>query len=198
MISLLRGKIAEKSDRTLIIDVGGVGYGVTVPMSTSSDLSDTGTEVELKVHTHVTEKSFELFGFLTDSEKNLFQCLIGVSGVGPKVAITILSNIKPQELISSIMSGDLAARKVPGVGPKMATKIIAELKDKVAKLATLEHGEQETSVSSLIDDVKSMLLKLGFTRNEIDKNTDQLNEILNRSVSVEEKMREALKTMKKG
>ena len=198
MISLLRGKIAEKSDRTLIIDVGGVGYGVTVPMSTSSDLSDTGTEVELKVHTHVTEKSFELFGFLTDSEKNLFQCLIGVSGVGPKVAITILSNIKPQELISSIMSGDLAARKVPGVGPKMATKIIAELKDKVAKLATLEHGEQETSVSSLIDDVKSMLLKLGFTRNEIDKNTDQLNEILNRSVSVEEKMREALKIMKKG
>ena len=98
MISLIRGKIAEKSDRTLIIDVGGVGYGVTVPMSTFSDLSDTGTEVELKVHTHITEKSFELFGFLTDSEKNLFQCLIGVSGVGPKVAITIFQGHSPQEM----------------------------------------------------------------------------------------------------
>lgn len=198
MISLLRGRIAEKSDRTLIIDVGGVGYGVTVPMSTFSDLSDTGTEVELKVHTHVTEKSFELFGFLTDIEKKLFQCLIGASGVGPKLAITILSNIKPQELISSIMAGDLAARKVPGIGPKMATKITAELKDKVAQLATLEHGEQGSSVGSLIDDVRSTLLQLGFTRSEIDQKTDQLSEIMDRPISVEEKMKEALKTMKKG
>lgn len=198
MISLLRGKIAEKSDRSLIIDVGGVGYGVTVPMSTFSDLPDTGTEVELKVHTHVTEKSFELFGFLTDSEKKLFQCLIGVSGVGPKLAITILSNIKPRDLISSVMAGNLAARKVPGIGPKMATKITAELKDKLPTLVTLEHGEQGAAVSSLMDDVKSMLEKLGFTRNEIDQNTVQLSEILDSSVSVEEKMKEALKIMKKG
>ncbi len=198
MISLLRGKIAEKSDRSLIIDVGGVGYGVTVPLSTFSNLSDAGAEVELKVHTHVTEKSFELFGFLTDGEKKLFQCLIGVSGVGPKLAITILSNIKPQELISSIMAGNLAARKVPGIGPKMATKITAELKDKLARLATLEHGEQESSVSSFMDDVRSMLEKLGFTKNEIDQNSAQLSEIMNSSLSTEEKMKEALKTMKNG
>ena len=92
MISLLRGKIAEKSDGSLIVDVGGVGYGVTVPLSTFANLSDTGTEVELKIHTHIKENSLELFGFLTDNEKNIFQSLIGVSGIGPRGATNILSN----------------------------------------------------------------------------------------------------------
>lgn len=194
MISLLRGKIAEKSDRSLTVDVGGVGYSVTVPLSTFSNLSDTGTEVELKIHTHVTEKSFELFGFLTDSEKILFQCLIGVSGIGPRAATNILSNITSQDLIRSIMTGDLGSRKVPGVGAKTAARIIAELKD---KLASYNLEGDTVAVKGVISDVKSVLLNLGFTKNEIEENTDQLNEILNKSVSIEEKVRESLKIMKK-
>ncbi len=194
MISLLRGKIAEKSDGSLIVDVGGVGYGVTVPLLIFSSLPDTGTEVELKIHTHVTEKSFELFGFLTDSEKKLFQCLIGVPKIGPAVATKILSNINPQDLIKSIMTGDLGSRKVPGVGPANAARIIAELKDKLPSYGL----EEDTGAGSdVISDVKSALLNLGFTRNEIEENTVQLNEISNRSVSTEEKVREALKIMKK-
>jgi len=194
MISLLRGKIAEKSDRSLIVDVGGVGYSVTVPLSTFSNLPDTGTEVELKIHTHITEKSFELFGFLTDSEKILFQCLIGISGIGPKAATNILSNITTQDLIRSIMTGDLGSRKVPGVGAKTAARIIAELKD---KLASYNLEEDTVAVNGVISDVKSVLLNLGFTKNEIEENADQLNEILNKSMSIEEKVRESLKIMKK-
>jgi len=194
MISLLRGKIAEKSDRSLTVDVGGVGYSVTVPLSTFSNLPDTGTEVELKIHTHITEKSFELFGFLTDSEKILFQCLIGVSGIGPKAATNILSNITTQDLIRSIMTGDLGSRKVPGVGAKTAARIIAELKD---KLASYNLEEDTVAVNGVIGDVKSVLLNLGFTKNEIEENADQLNEILNKSMSIEEKVRESLKIMKK-
>jgi len=194
MISLLRGKIAEKSDRSLTVDVGGVGYSVTVPLSTFSNLPDTGTEVELKIHTHITEKSFELFGFLTDSEKILFQCLIGVSGIGPKAATNILSNITTQDLIRSIMTGDLGSRKVPGVGAKPAARLIDELKD---KRASYNLEEDTVAVNGVIGDVKSVLLNLGFTKNEIEENADQLNEILNKSMSIEEKVRESLKIMKK-
>lgn len=194
MISLLRGKIAEKSDRSLTVDVGGVGYSVTVPLSTFSNLPDTGTEVELNIHTHITEKSFELFGFLTDSEKILFQCLIGISGIGPKAATNILSNITTQDLIRSIVTGDLGSRKVPGVGAKTAARIISELKD---KLASYNLEGDTVAVKGVIGDVKSVLLNLGFTKNEIEENADQLNEILNKSMSIEEKVRESLKIMKK-
>ena len=194
MISLLRGKIAEKSDGSLIVDVGGVGYGVTVPLSTFSSLSDTGTEVELKIHTHIKENSFELFGFLTDNEKKIFRCLIGISGIGPKGATNILSNITPEELVNSIIAGDLPRRKVSGIGPKTATRIMNELKD---KLAAYGCEPSATTVNSLVDDMKSALLNLGFTKNEIDENVNQLNEISAKTVNIGESVREALKIMKK-
>ena len=194
MISLLRGKIAEKSDGSLIVDVGGVGYGVTVPLSTFSNLSDTGTEVELKIHTHIKENSLELFGFLTDNEKKIFQCLIGISGIGPKGATNILSNIAPDDLVNSIVIGDLPRKKVPGIGPKTATRIMNELKD---KLAAYGCEKSATAVDSFVDDVKSALLNLGFTKSEIDENINQLNEISTKTGNIKESVREALKIMRK-
>ena len=194
MISLLRGKIAEKSEGSLIVDVGGVGYGVTVPLSTFSYLADTGTEVELKIHTHIKENSLELFGFLTENEKNIFQCLIGISGIGPKAATNILSNIAPEDLITSIATGDLTRRKVPGIGPKTAARIINELKD---KLPVYELDKSADPATSAVDDVKSVLLNLGYTKNEIEENISHLNDLSVKNGNMEDMVREALKIMKR-
>lgn len=194
MISLLRGKIAEKNDGGLIVDVGGVGYGVTVPLTTFAVLPDTGTDVELKIHTHIKENALELFGFLTDSEKHVFECLIGISGIGPRAATNILSNITPDDLVNSIVSGDLARRKVPGIGPKTAARIINELKD---KLTVYEYANSDGAPPSVVDDVRSALLNLGFTKNEIDENIAELNEISSKTRNIEESVRQALKIMKK-
>ena len=194
MISLLRGKIAQKAEGSLIVDVGGVGYGVIVPLSTFSNLSDTGSEIELKIHTHMKENSLELFGFLTENEKNIFECLIGISGIGPKAATNILSNITPEDLVNSIVSGDLSSRKVPGIGPKTAARIINELKD---KLPAYNGNVPDSAAGSVIDDLKSVLLNLGFTKNEIDENIKYLNEIVDKTGNIEDSVKEALKIMKK-
>ena len=194
MISLLRGKIAQKAEGSLIVDVGGVGYGVIVPLSTFSNLSDTGSEIELKIHTHLKENSLELFGFLTENEKNIFECLIGISGIGPKAATNILSNITPEDLVNSIVSGDLSSRKVPGIGPKTAARIINELKD---KLPAYNGNVTDSAAGSVIDDLKSVLLNLGFTKNEIDENIKYLNEIVDKTGNIEDSVKEALKIMKK-
>ena len=194
MISLLRGKIAEKSEGSLIVDVGGVGYGVTVPLSTFSYLPDTGTDVELKIHTNIKENSLELFGFLTDNEKKIFECLISISGIGPRGATNILSNITPEDLVNSIVSGDLPRRKVPGIGPKTATRIINELKD---KLPVYEIDQAAQPANSAVDDVKSVLLNLGYTKSEIDENIQHLNDISVKTGNIEEMVKEALSIMKK-
>jgi len=194
MISLLRGKIAEKSEGSLIVDVGGVGYGVTVPLSTFAYLPDAGTEVELKIHTNIKENSLELFGFLTENEKKIFQCLIGISGIGPRGATNILSNITPEDLVNSIVTGDLPRRKVPGIGPKTAARIINELKD---KLPVYEIDQAAQPASSAVDDVKSVLLNLGYTKSEIDENIQQLNDISDKTGNIEEMVKEALSIMKK-
>ena len=134
MISLLRGTVADKTLGKVIIDVRGVGYGVTVPLSTYYRLPETGGESELKIHTHMKDSGIELFGFLTEEEKSVFTLLIGVAGIGPKVATNILSNIAPDEFAASVSSGDLARRKIPGIGPKLASRLVTELKDKVGEL----------------------------------------------------------------
>ena len=195
MISLLRGKIAAKSTGNVIVDVGGVGYGVTVPLSTYYLLDEPGKEVELKIHTQLKENSLELFGFLTENEKSIFQCLIGISGIGPKGATNILSNITPEDLINSIMSGDLASRKVPGIGPKTASRIINELKD---KLPSQEFVNSIDIKPKLVDDIISVLLNLGYTKSEIDENGEALKQISSGSGDMEEKLKDALLVMKKG
>jgi Holliday junction DNA helicase RuvA len=194
MISLLRGIIAEKSIGKIVIDVHGVGYGVTVPLSTYYRLPDTGCETELKIYTHVKENSIELVGFLTEDEKKIFALLLGVSGVGPKGATNILSNISPQELVSAISSGDLTRRKVPGVGPKLASRLVTELKDKISTLRLLAKYHNN---NGNLDDVISALLNLGYTKIEIDEQIIKIEEIAGKEKDIETALRESLKVMRR-
>ncbi len=195
MISLLRGNIAQKSLGNVVVDVGGVGYGVTVPLSTYYKLPEKGGKVELQIHTSMKDSSIELFGFFTQEEKDVFAILIGVSGVGPKVATSILSNITPSELASAISSGDLAKRKIAGIGPKMASRLTTELKD---KLSGFESASETGTKSGIVGDVISALMNLGYKRPEIDERISELEEITSNESNLEVALRECLKVMKKG
>jgi len=161
MISLLRGKIAEKSLGRITIDVNGVGYGVAVPLYTYYKLSEIGSETELKIYTHMKDSLIELYGFLSDSERSIFTMLLGVSGVGPRVAVNILSNVSPGDLVKYITSGELKSKRIPGLGPKLATRLITELKDKISKLS--ESDEIEKPASNM-EDIISALLNLGYRK----------------------------------
>lgn len=193
MIYLLRGEIACKEIGTVVVDVNGVGYGVTVPLSTYYDLGAVGEEVELKIHTNHRENSIELFGFLTDAEKKLFEKLIGVSGIGPKAATNVLSNISVSELVRSIINGNLAQRKIRGVGTRTATKIVNELKDKLDDLAA---DEKPSSSSMMLDDTISALLNLGYTRAEVEKKTPEIKKIIEAAGSIEDALRDSLKVIR--
>ena len=193
MIYLLRGVIACKEIGTVIVDVGGVGYGVTVPLSTYYDLGAVGEKVELKIHTSHRENSIELFGFLTDEEKKLFEKLISVSGIGPKAATNVLSNISVPELVRSITNGNLAQRKIRGIGTKTATKIVNELKDKLDDLAV----DEESSISNtMLNDTVSALLNLGYTRSEVEKKTSEIKKIIEVSESIEDILKDSLKVIR--
>lgn len=193
MIYLLRGEIACKEIGTVVVDVNGVGYGITVPLSTYYDLGNVGEEVELKIHTSHRENSIELFGFLTDAEKKLFEKLIGVSGIGPKAATNVLSNISVSELVRSIINGDLAQRKIRGIGTRTATKIVTELKDKLDDLAA---DEKSPSSSTMFDDTLSALLNLGYTRAEVEKKTPEIKKIIEVAGSIEDALRDSLKVIR--
>ncbi len=195
MISHLRGHIAQKSLGRVVVDVGGVGYGVTVPLSTYYKLPENGGEVALQIHTSMKDSSIELFGFLTEDEREIFAILIGVSGVGPKVATNILSNISPAELAGAVASGDLAKRKIAGIGPKMASRLTTELKD---KLSAFESSSEISSKSGIVQDVISALMNLGYKRPEIDERVSELEKITENEESLEVALRESLKVMKKG
>ena len=193
MIYLLRGVIACKEIGTVVVDVGGVGYGVTVPLSTYYDLGAVGEKVELKIHTSHRENSIELFGFLTDEEKKLFEKLISVSGIGPKAATNVLSNISVPELVRSITNGNLAQRKIRGIGTKTATKIINELKDKLDDLAV----DEESSISNtMLNDTVSALLNLGYTRSEVERKTSEIKKIIEVSESIEDILKDSLKVIR--
>ena len=193
MIYLLRGAIACKEIGTVVIDVNGVGYGVTVPLSTYYDLGAAGDEVELRIHTSQRENSIELFGFLTEAEKKLFEKLIGVSGIGPKAATNVLSNISVPELVRSIMNGDLAQRKIRGIGARTAAKIVNELKDKLDDLAA---DEESPASNTMLSDTISALLNLGYTRTEVEKKTPEIKKIIEASVSIEDVLRDSLKVIR--
>jgi len=136
MIAFLRGRILDKQPNRIIVDVQGVGYEVHVPLSTYYDVGDEGTETALRVHTHVREESLQLYGFLTTLEQQLFERLIAISGIGPKLAISVLSGIEPGELVSAVQRADVARLTgIPGIGRKTAERIVLELKDRLAQLA---------------------------------------------------------------
>jgi Holliday junction DNA helicase RuvA len=167
MIALLTGKIAGKTPDAVILDVNGVGYRVQIPFSTFFALPDDGEPLTLNIHTHVKEDAIHLYGFLTPEEKQFFQLLISVSGVGPKLAKDILSNIQPEELAAAIIRGDCnRLSAIPGIGRKTSERLILELKEKVVKsgLATGNNRTVPLSATSSTarDDVASALINLGY------------------------------------
>ena len=194
MISLLRGKVAHKSLGKVVVDVNGVGYGVTVPLSTYYRLPEAGSETELKIHTSMKDSSIELFGFHTEDERAVFTILISVAGVGPRVATNILSYITPAEFASAVSSGELERKKIPGIGPKLASRLTTELKDKVSGLGVT--GEAAVK-GGVLEDVVSALLNLGYKKSEIDERISELERISAGEGGMESALRESLKVMRK-
>lgn len=163
MIGLLRGRLLEKRPNQVILDVGGVGYLVAVPLSTFAALGELHAEVTLLIHTHVREDALALYGFLSQREKHLFELLLGASGVGPSLALKILSGMNVEELIPAIRTGDLARlTKIPGVGRKTAERMVVELKDKLESVAVEAERPAPTSPAGVGSDVKSALINLGY------------------------------------
>ncbi len=168
MIGSLRGKLIEKRPNQVLLEVGGVGYLVQIPLSTFTSLGPLHTESSLMIHTHVREDAFSLFGFLTSREKHCFELLISASGVGPSLALKILSGMRLDDLIPAIRKGDLAQLvKIPGVGRKTAERMVVELRDKLAPVDVPEAGKPATK-SQLDSDVSSALINLGYDEKEVE------------------------------
>jgi Holliday junction DNA helicase RuvA len=194
MISLLRGRIVEKNLGRIVLDVHGVGYGITVPLSTYYRLPELGGEVELKIHTYVKDDTIELFGFLTEEEKKVFVLLLGVSGVGPRMATNILSSISPAEFISAVSTGELSRKKIPGIGSKLASRLVTELKDKFSKI---QLSGDDRNKGGILEDIVSALINLGYKKSEIDEHIYQIEEAVAREKDMERALRESLKIMRR-
>ncbi|MBM3773335.1 MAG: Holliday junction branch migration protein RuvA [Acidimicrobiia bacterium] len=165
MIAHLQGRLFEKQPNRIVVDVNGVGYDVFVPLSTFYGLGDTGSEVRLRIHTHVREDALLLYGFATRLEQDLFERLIAISGIGPKVALSILSGIEPPELVRAIQTSDLARlTAIPGVGKKTAERVVLELKDRLPHAAVAAPIGDEVPTASARDDLLSALINLGYHR----------------------------------
>lgn len=199
MIALLTGRIAHKSPDHIILDVQGVGYRVHIPFSTYYELPEVGGTASLHIHTSVREDAILLYGFRTMLEKTFFQLLIGVSGVGPKLARDILSNIQPGPLAQALAQGDLGKLStIPGIGKKTAERLVLELKDKVGKLdlSSLPAAEaRRIPADDVAEDVISALLNLGYKEPHVRKTLAGLD--AGGEVTVEGLLKQALKTLMK-
>ncbi len=191
MIARLEGVLREKGPELIVLDVGGVGYGVRVPLSTFLELPDEGKTVSVRVHTHVRQDALHLYGFRTDAERTAFRLLLGISGVGPRLALAILSGIPVARLSAAVRDGDTAAlRSVPGVGNKTAQRIMVELKDKVGPL---EAPEDSAPREDAEEATVSALLNLGYPRSQAERVVRAALERLPRSPTLEDLVREALR-----
>jgi holliday junction DNA helicase RuvA len=174
MIGQLRGALIDKRPNQVILDVGGVGYQVQVPLSTFAGLGALRSETTLLIHTHVREDQIALYGFLTAREKQCFELLISVSGVGPSVALKILSGLSLDELVPAVRTGDIAQlRRVPGVGQKTAERIILELRDKAAAVDITDSGKAPPR-SQVESDVSSALVNLGYETRSVERTIEQV------------------------
>jgi Holliday junction DNA helicase RuvA len=197
MIAQICGRLAHKSPEEIIIDCNGVGYGVRVPLSTFYELPDIGAEVVLRVHTHVREDALHLYGFATSKEKELFGLLIGVSGVGPRLAINVLSGIATHDLERALQEGDLLSlTRIPGVGRKTAERMLVELKDKVS--AT---GAGVTAGIAMRDgkvkDALSALVNLGYQKGIAEEAVRNCVRQQGEELSLEELLKESLRLLAK-
>ena len=163
MIAHLRGKLLAKHPNQAIVETGGVGYDVTISVPTFSDLPGVGAEVALHVHTHVREDTIALYGFLRPAEKSLFEKLITVSGIGPKLAITILSGMAADEMVNAIRGNDIARlTRIPGIGKKTAERMVLELRDKLPPAGA--ETPAAPTMTATEEDVVSALVNLGYQR----------------------------------
>jgi len=199
MIALLIGRVAYKSPDHIILDVNGVGYRVLIPFSTYYELPEEGGTASLHIHTSVREDAIQLYGFRTRLEKSFFQLLISVTGVGPKLARDILSNIQPAPLAQALGQGDIhKLSTIPGIGKKTAERLVLELKEKVLKLdiSSLPSVERrEIPADDLMEDVLSALLNLGYKEQQVRKALAGLD--ASGGVSVEGLLKQALKSLMK-
>jgi Holliday junction DNA helicase RuvA len=175
VIAQIRGRLLRKETQEAVVDVHGVGYRVVIPLSTFYRIGDPGQEITLLTHTHVREDTLALFGFLTAAEQTLFELLISVSGVGPKVAIAILSGIEAPDLVAALRTSDIVRlTRIPGVGRKTAERLVLELKDKVQGLAAAEpEAPPAAGGGTAKDDLVSALVHLGYSRPEAEKGVDR-------------------------
>ena len=167
MIAHLRGRLLEKQPNRVVVDVNGVGYDVHVPLSTFYEMAEPGSDVSLRIHTHVREDALNLYGFATRLELQIFERLIGVSGIGPKLALAVLSGIEPNELVSAIRTANVARLTgIPGIGKKTAERIGLELKDKMASVlpADTTVAAPTDDTEALRTDLLSALMNLGYHR----------------------------------
>ena len=174
MIAHVRGRLVRKEPQEAIVDVGGVGYRVAIPLSTFYRIGEAGDEVALLTHTHVREDALALFGFLTPGEQTLFERLIAISGVGPRLALSILSGIEAPDLVSALRASDVTRlTRIPGVGKKTAERLVLELKDKVQDLAVAGEPDAPSPAASSKDDLVSALVHLGYSRPEAERAVDR-------------------------
>jgi Holliday junction DNA helicase RuvA len=194
MIAYLKGTIIQKTPSQVVVDIGGVGYCAAIPLSTYFKLGEIGDPVELFIYTHLTDNALSLYGFMTKDERELFLKLIAISGIGPKLAMNVLSGIEAPDFVDAVKKSDVARiALVPGIGKKTALRITMELQDKIEKKEKLlaVRGSKEK------EDLVSSLLNLGFRRKEVERIVDETIRALGTEAEFEKLLRECLKRMAK-
>ncbi|MDQ3753854.1 MAG: Holliday junction branch migration protein RuvA [Acidobacteriota bacterium] len=208
MIAHLTGTLLAKQATSVILDVGGIGYEVTIPVSTFYDMGEIGSQVSLRIYTHVREDALQLFGFRTARERELFMLLISVTGIGPKSGIAMLSGMSADEIITALRTNNLARlTAIPGVGKKTAERLVIELRDKMAALSSPALEEQLTAQTpgaaaaatedSLREDVLSALTNLGYQRAAAERSINQAMQE-GGDLTVELLLRRSLRSLSKG
>lgn len=196
MIAQLSGKLIYKCFEYLIVNVGGVGYQVQIPLSTFYKVPQNNSEITLHIYTHVREDVLQLFGFLTPEEKEIFQLLVGVSGVGPRLARNILSGIPVEELTRALSRGDQGRlNAIPGVGKKTAERLILELREKIPGVSLDKRLAPEGEADQVMDNVISALVNLGYKTEEAKKALDRISEDSKRDSNFEHLFKETLRLL---
>jgi Holliday junction DNA helicase RuvA len=203
MIAALTGRLATKAPTQVTLDVQGVGYEIFIPLSTFYALPDLGDLLSLNVHTHLREDAIQLFGFLTRQEKDAFVLLIGVSGIGPKLAMSVLSALSVPDFVSAVQAGDVEKlATVPGIGQKSAGRIALELKDKVQRLGPALSASEtlrgQDDRDGAREDALSALVNLGYRAVEVKEVLKRVASAASAPLSLKELIREALKDLAKG
>jgi len=196
MIAHLSGKLISKQPNQVIVDVNGVGYEVHVPLSTFYEVGEIGSPVQLRIYTHVREDTIALFGFKSEKEKLMFEQVTSISGIGPKLGITILSGMPVDELVAAIRQSNLARlTSIPGIGKKTAERLVVELRDKLAKTAPTGEQTSAQSVSQPQEDVISALVNLGYAKPSAERAVQMVVSTSKTEPAFEELLRTALRQL---